>query len=882
MFELRPYQQDCVDRIRGEFARHNNVLLVLPTGGGKCLEVDTPVIMHDGTTKMVQDVQVGDCLMGDDGTPRNVLSLARGREPMYEIQPVKGDAWGCNESHILSLVWNGPKQTGYENGKTRDISVKDYLALPKSQKHCLKQYRTGVDFAPIPDADYSIDPYFLGVWLGDGSKRNTMISATDPEIIECIYETARIWKLNVRVNRQADRKNARPGTKGTDYHIAAGNNLGPRSNPLTLKMRSFNLIENKHIPHHYLTASREQRLQLLAGLLDTDSYYHHGYYEIAQKIKAMADGILFLARSLGYAAYVKPKFVKGVEYHRMFISGDFKDLPMRVERKKPEPRKINKDVRRVGFKVIPKGEGDYYGFEIDGNRRFLLGDFTVTHNTVIFSQIATRAVAKGNKVCILVHRQELVRQSSMTLAENGVPHAIISPKNVVDQARVMQIQRFGNHVVKDDAPVLVASVQTLVRRLHLLDDISLLVIDEAHHTSAGSWQKVAEKMANKKVLGVTATPVRQDGRGLGDFFNAMVEGPTVKWLIDEGYLCKPIIYRAGGADLTGVKTVAGDYNKGQLGEAVERKPLIGDAVDHYEKICPGVPAIAFCVSVKHAYMVAEQFSERGWRAIALEGNTDKTVRFEALEKLAAGELDVVASCDIISEGTDVPLVGCGLMLRPTKSLGLWLQQAGRVLRRYPDIELMGEAKMQGLVQDGVHRAFILDHSGNSFVHGLPQLPRQWTLDTTKPKKPAGDPDDRFCEGCGYIFFERPLPDNCPECGYALPVAQRRGVDVEDGLLEQVGEADQDAILADYLLKFPVWSGGVNIAEGPYNDVVNKADTIEKILQVAKARDYKPGWVCRRAMIALPDVSLSDFQKIAAHYDYKPGWASYKWQEAKRF
>ena len=313
-----------------------------PPGVGKCLAKDTPVMMSDGSIKLVQDITMKDKLMGDDSTERNILALGSGREKMYRIEQVKGDDYVVNESHILSLKMSKAGRKGdkhqtilgrrYYKGDVVDICIKDYLNLPKYLKDCLKGYKVGVDFH---ENEVSIEPYALGCWLGDGSK----------------YK-------NVLINR----------------------------------LRDYNLINNKHIPQDYKCNSRDIRLQLLAGLLDTDGYYNksNNSYDIIQKNKTLAEDILFLVRSLGFRGTMKQTqkscMYKGEKrtgtYYRIIITGSgLEEIPILVSRKKGRANKQIKNALHTGINVVPLEEGEYFGFQIDGNARFLLGDFTVTHNT---------------------------------------------------------------------------------------------------------------------------------------------------------------------------------------------------------------------------------------------------------------------------------------------------------------------------------------------------------------------------------------------------------------------------------------------------------------------------------------------------------------------
>ena len=398
----------------------------------------------------------------------------------------------------------------------------------------------------------------------------------------------------------------------------------------------------------------------------------------------------------------------------------------------------------------------------DGCRAPLLTLPTGGGKTVIFSYIAERAGAKGNRVLILVHRRELLRQTSRTLDDFGVSHGMIAAGMTMDHHQQVQI----------------ASVQTLVRRLERLRWApDLIVVDEAHHaTGKTTWGNVLAHYPEAKILGVTATPQRLDGQGLGveagGIFDRLITGPTVSQLTAAGHLSPAVVFAPRAmVDLSGIHTRAGDYATNEVAEAMDKPTITGDAVAHYRQHCSGEPAIAFCASVAHAEHVAASFQAAGFRAASIDGGMDADLRAQHIEDLGAGRLHVLTSCEIVSEGTDIPIVSAAILLRPTQSLGLYLQQVGRVLRPAP----------------GKRRAVILDHVGNCFRHGLPDDDREWSLEG-REKRPAAASDAMPVRQCGECYHvHRPAPV-CPRCGYVYPV-QSREVEEVEGELEQVDVAE---------------------------------------------------------------------------------------------
>ena len=367
-------------------------------GCGKCLAKNTPIIMHDGSIKMVQDIQVGDKLMGDDSNIRNVTSLARGKEKMYKIYQIKGDDYIVNESHILSLKltkMNKNNTYAYINNKKYkkydivDISILDYLNLSNSSKSRLKGFKVGVEFEK---KEIPFEPYILGLWLGDGSSTSTGIITQDSSIIKYLYENLNKYGLYLEHKQNYDYIIKVIKVRNAERHIYSevGNNV--IKNPLMEILKSLDLINNKHIPDIYKINEKEVRIKILAGLLDSDGSLSGNCYEISQKNKKLADDIVFLARSLGfyvsisesYKCATNTKEKKKHLYHRIRISGSgLEEIPVLIKRKKANKKKQIKDALNTGITIEKLEIDNYYGFTIDGNHRFLLGDFTVTHNTTV-------------------------------------------------------------------------------------------------------------------------------------------------------------------------------------------------------------------------------------------------------------------------------------------------------------------------------------------------------------------------------------------------------------------------------------------------------------------------------------------------------------------
>lgn len=376
--------------IGGGLVKGSPIVIAGPPKVGKCLGRGTPVLKYDGSIVPVEQVVTGDLLMGPDSKPRRVLSTARGVGPLYEIEPKKGGKpWVCNDVHVLTLQ-------NEIDGNIFDIPLDKYLRVATWTKRSWKLFQPPeLEFEQKYSAsDRTVTPYFLGLWFGDGTKairddgelRGVSITKPDAEVEAACRDEAARFGLRVTVARSY---NDCPTFRlvGEKKH----------ENPLTAALRKLLGDAVMRIPKQYLHAPKDVRVELLAGLLDSDGYRDKkGFYEIAQKDEGLADDIAFLARSLGLRVTHTIKVVNDTPYQKLMIYGNnLMQVPMRIPRKMPIERK--KNALTTGFRVHPLGEGDYFGFELDGDGRFLLGDFTVTHNTSLMVRIAA-GLSKHGKV----------------------------------------------------------------------------------------------------------------------------------------------------------------------------------------------------------------------------------------------------------------------------------------------------------------------------------------------------------------------------------------------------------------------------------------------------------------------------------------------------
>lgn len=395
----------------------------------------------------------------------------------------------------------------------------------------------------------------------------------------------------------------------------------------------------------------------------------------------------------------------------------------------------------------------------------------------ITAEVARGATDKDNRVLFLVHRRELVDQIRHTFYSWGVDLSLCR----------------------------VEMVQTACRRLARLPEPRLIITDENHHALASSYRKVYDYFPHAQGLGVTATPVRLNGGGLGDVNDKLVVGASAKWLIENEYLAPYDYYAPAVADLSGLHTRRGEFIAAEAADALDKGTIYGDVIGHYRELAKGRKAICYCASVWHSQQMAERFTEAGIPAAHIDGTTDKRVRARIIEQFRAGSLQVLCNVDLISEGFDVPDCGCSILLRPTQSLTLYIQQAMRCMRYQPG-----------------KRAVIIDHVGNYTRFGLPDDDRQWDLEPKRKKKQMVDQGERIrqCPEC-YLTF--PFAAQCPHCGYVFPTQGR-------AVLEERPEAELKQV------------HGFTLDYSRPED----CSSYYELRQYGERHGYKPGWAWHQA------------------------------------
>lgn len=387
-----------------------------------------------------------------------------------------------------------------------------------------------------------------------------------------------------------------------------------------------------------------------------------------------------------------------------------------------------------------------------GQRRLLVCSPTGSGKTALTANMLGTSAKKGMNSQFIVHRRELVKQSALAFYKAEVSHGIVA-----------------NQFPQDPRPLVqICSVQTLAKRFHKQRIPQLVIWDECHHIAAGSWEKIFKAYPNAFHIGLTATPERLDGKGLRKYFSEMIRGPEVSWLIENGYLAPYRLYAPGSVSLENVRKQMGDYRKADLISVVDKPRITGDAIKEYQKVADGKRAVVFCVSVKHSEHVVSSFNAAGIRAVHVDGESDPYTRDQALKDFADGKIKILSNVDLFGEGFDLPSIEAVILLRPTQSLGLYLQQVGRALRPSP----------------GKSEAIILDHVGNYERHGLPDELREWSLDGKKGRlqnKDASGPSLKVCDNC--FAAQMPGATSCRYCNHEFPIKPREVEQVDGELVE---------------------------------------------------------------------------------------------------
>ena len=399
--------------------------------------------------------------------------------------------------------------------------------------------------------------------------------------------------------------------------------------------------------------------------------------------------------------------------------------------------------------------------------------------SVIQAEIARSATDKGNRVLFLVHRKELCEQITNTFTAQGVDMELCS---------VSMVQTVSRHIEKIQAP-------------------KIIITDEAHHSTANTYKKIYNAFPDALKLGFTATPCRLNAGGLGEVYEDLITSVSTQWLIDNHYLSPYKYYSVKLADTSGLHIKAGDYKADEIAELMQNSEIYGETVKQWERLAKNKKTIAYCASVKAAEETAEQFRQAGYTARALSGNTPKELRAKIMQDFRDSKIMILTNCELFGEGLDVPDCECTILLRPTQSLTLYIQQSMRSMRYMPN-----------------KTAIIIDHVGNCYLHGLPDDEREWTLEPKK--KQENTVKIRECPMCFSVY--PPTKQKCPYCGYAaVKEIQRKDKEVvEIDLVEMKRQDDiRNTRLADAVL-----------------------ETWAQVVEFQKIHKYKFAWCIRYAAV----------------------------------
>lgn len=386
------------------------------------------------------------------------------------------------------------------------------------------------------------------------------------------------------------------------------------------------------------------------------------------------------------------------------------------------------------------------------HQRVLLQSPTGSGKTALAVHMMKSAMQKNKSAFFNVHQKELLKQTSKALWLQRLEHGMIASGKG-----------------KSNQPVQVASVATLVNRLSMYEHPDLLLIDEAHRALANTYIRIIQAYPNARLLGLTATPIRTDGRGLGDLFDHIVKGPSIRWLIDNGYLCDYDLYGIpSDINLDDVKTTAGDYNAADLALAVDKPKITGDAVEHYIRLGEGGQCVVMCVTIDHANHVANMYRAAGIKADSLHSISED--RDGKLSKFEDKSTKVLATVGLMTEGVDIPGINVIQWLRPTKSRRIYMQGNGRGFRPKED--------GSGMI--------ILDHVGNYLRFGMPDDDYEWSLDSEKQsKRKKSEEKDIGIQSCGKcLTVFRSGVSVCPGCGAEVELKERK-IEVVEGNLEKI-------------------------------------------------------------------------------------------------
>lgn len=471
----------------------------------------------------------------------------------------------------------------------------------------------------------------------------------------------------------------------------------------------------------------------------------------------------------------------------------------------------------------------------NGKRKLVTVAPTGSGKTVIASAIIEGAVKKNSSILFLAHRRELIEQCSHKLDQIGIDHGILMAKHErTDPSKKVQV----------------ASVQTLIRRDKPKAD--LIFIDEAHRCLADSYVEILDDYPGAVVIGLTATPWRTDGRGLGRIYDDIIVSSSVKELTRQGYLVIPKVYAPSAPDLKGIRIVRGDYDQRQLSERFDNIKLIGDLVENWSRLAKGRRTVIFGASIAHSKHITKAFQNAGIKAEHVDGEMSVKNRDAVLQRLRSGETTVLSNCDIVTEGYDLPVLSCAVLARPTKSSVKYLQMVGRIMRP----------------EDTKKDAVVLDHSGCTLEHGFVQDDRIYSLDDREKHSKENQSTVKICNKCFSAISINAR--KCPECG---------AVQIEEAVKREIpGIKNGKLVAIDPNARYECKSCGsrntklirsIKLGSFKYGLKCNSCD----VFTIVTDR-YRAG----NATIAQKSEEYKRLKDLCASKGYKTGWTSHKYKE----
>lgn len=795
-FDLWPHQKRGIhDVLEALNSGKRRICLTSPTGGGKCFRRGTEVMLFSGHTIKVEEVVPGMLLMGPDSSPREILALGGGIGDLFEVSQVKGDSYFVNAEHILSVKMTGGKDAnGFSHHEVVNISVTDYLLKSNTFKHCAKGYKVAVDF---PGQDVPLDPYFFGVWLGDGTS-NSVVAVTKPdqEIKDCVLE---ICDQYGGIFKETTNSSLCP-----TYSISFKPNGTGHRNPILNSLRSLGVLGNKHLPDCYLINSREVRLAVLAGLLDTDGSLAHSGFDFISRFERLSNGVVFLARSLGFRAKMTPcekrctTTDKWGTYYRVSISGDCDLIPTRIPRKISPKRLQKKGPLVTGISVKSIGVGEFFGFQLSGDGLFLLGDFTVTHNSAVISEVIKDRVFNGQKCVLYSSRRLLTEQLIGQLRQDGISFGV----------------RAANHEehIDDSAPVQICSIQTdnsrvierrrkagflndeLGRRQFPLSPASLVVVDEAHICKGNTAQAILGEhhASGAALLGVTATPL-----GISHIYDDLIIAGNNSELRGTGALLPCHVYSCPEIDtrkIERVRSQGGEFSLADIRKHCWTQAIYGHVANSLKKNNPDMrPFFLFAPGVEESVGFDKHLNSLGIKVAHIDGEdcvvngerykSNRDVRRQILDDVKSGRIFGICNRFVLREAVNVPELFMLVLACPIGSLLSYVQCVGRILRSH----------------DSLSTVCVNDHGANYFRHGSPNADRDdiWRKYFHDPDGETLPTDVRMeelrtgkeecplcCPSCGSVQL-MPKTGRCYKCNHDLRGKRSRFVIQRDGELVEV-------------------------------------------------------------------------------------------------